>query len=111
MTTTARAVLWDMDGTLIDSAEEHWLSWRDTLAAEQYHLTREAFAACFGKRNDDILRTYLGPDLANAEIDRIGLAKEIHFRALVRAHGARPLPGVLHWLHFLNQQGWRQAVA
>ena len=27
-----RAVLWDMDGTLIDSAEYHWLTWRDTLA-------------------------------------------------------------------------------
>ena len=29
-----RAVLWDMDGTLIDSAEYHWLTWRDALAAQ-----------------------------------------------------------------------------
>jgi len=28
-----RAVLWDMDGTLVDSEEFHWLSWRDTMSA------------------------------------------------------------------------------
>ena len=30
----AGGVLWDLDGTLIDSAGHHWLAWRDTLAAE-----------------------------------------------------------------------------
>ena len=27
----ARAVLWDVDGTLVDSLEYHWLSWRAAL--------------------------------------------------------------------------------
>ena len=27
-----RAVLWDMDGTLVDSAEYHWQAWRDTMS-------------------------------------------------------------------------------
>ena len=30
--TGSRAVLWDMDGTLVDSAEYHWRAWRDTMA-------------------------------------------------------------------------------
>src|SRR5437762_3511714 len=53
-----RAVLWDVDGTLIDSSEYHWLSWRDALAAEDFPVTREQFAATFGQRNDEILRAY-----------------------------------------------------
>ena len=27
-------MLWDVDGTLVDSSEYHWLSWREALAAE-----------------------------------------------------------------------------
>ncbi len=30
--TPRRGVLWDLDGTLIDSAEHHYTAWRDTLA-------------------------------------------------------------------------------
>ncbi len=26
------AVLWDLDGTLVDSRDLHWLAWREVLA-------------------------------------------------------------------------------
>ena len=29
-----KAVLWDLDGTLVDSAEFHWRAWRDVMAEE-----------------------------------------------------------------------------
>ena len=35
-----RAVLWDMDGTLIDSEEFHWIAWRDAMADEGIAITR-----------------------------------------------------------------------
>jgi beta-phosphoglucomutase len=55
-----RAVLWDMDGTLVDSEELNWLSWRDTLANEGVAVTREQFMASFGERNDSTLSQWLG---------------------------------------------------
>jgi HAD superfamily hydrolase (TIGR01509 family) len=103
--------LWDVDGTLVDSAEYHWLTWRDTLAAEGFTLTRERFDASFGQRNDEILRAHFGPDLPKSEIERIGNAKEERYRELVRTRGIEPLPGVLRWLKKLKSEGWRQAVA
>ena len=51
-----RAVLWDMDGTLIDSANYHWITWRDSLAELGFALTPEIFRSWFGSRNDRILR-------------------------------------------------------
>jgi HAD superfamily hydrolase (TIGR01509 family) len=106
-----RGVLWDMDGTLIDSREYHWISWRDTLAEENYELTYEEFAATFGQRNDMILRGYFGEDLPKEEIDRISDAKEEFYRELVRTQGIELLPGAQHWLDYLHNNGWRQAVA
>ncbi len=106
-----RAVLWDLDGTLIDSAEHHWIAWRETMAQEGHAVTPESFASSFGHRNDTILRRLLGPDLSNAEVDRISGAKEALYRRLVRERGLAPLPGALEWLERLRESGWRQAVA
>jgi len=106
-----RAVLWDMDGTLLDSAEYHWLAWREILADERFDLAHGQFVATFGQRNDTILRDWLGADLPLGEIARIGEAKEVRYRALVQAGQITLLPGVERWLAQLKADGWRQAVA
>ena len=79
-----RAALWDMDGTLLDSAEYHWLAWQDSLHAEGYNVTREQFEASFGQRNDRILAQWLGSDVAPAVVLRIADAKEAAYRRIVR---------------------------
>ncbi|HJQ24655.1 MAG TPA: HAD-IA family hydrolase [Blastocatellia bacterium] len=108
---TRRAVLWDVDGTLVDSLEYHWLSWHAALAAENYTLRREQFLSTFGRRNDEILRTYFGPEITPERIQRISLDKEEQYRELVRRRGIEPLPGVRRWLERLHRDGWRQAIA
>ena len=109
--TLPRAALWDMDGTLLDSAEYHWLAWRETLAADGFDLAHEQFVATFGQRTDTILRGWLGADLSASEIDRVGGAKEALYRRFVRERGVQLLPGVGDWLARLQAAGWRQAVA
>jgi beta-phosphoglucomutase len=111
MPTEPRGVLWDMDGTLLDSAEYHWLTWQEALGREGYEVTRDAFAATFGRRNDSVLRHFLGEDVAAEVIARISAVKEERFRELVRTGGIEPLPGVRRWLARLHADGWRQAIA
>ena len=53
------ALIWDMDGTMVDTREAHWLAWKESLTAEKYDLTRETFLKTFGQRNDTILRSLL----------------------------------------------------
>src|SRR5215204_6346832 len=107
----ARAVLWDLDGTLVDSAEFHWLSWRDTMAAEGVTLTHQQFLETFGQKNDRILPGWLGPDANADRIRRVGEAKEAEYRRLAGTHGLTPLPGAAAWVRRLHSQGWRQAIA
>jgi beta-phosphoglucomutase family hydrolase len=106
-----RAVLWDMDGTLIDSEEFHWISWRDTMANQGIAITREQFLASFGLRNDSVLPRWLGAAATPERIEKIANAKEEMYRHLVRTEGISPLPGVASWLHRLHSQGWLQAIA
>ena len=104
------AVLWDLDGTLVDSEEFHWQSWRDALRSEGIELSYPQFLASFGQRNDRILGLWLGA--ADAErIRRIGDAKEAEYRRLAEAHGLTPLPGAREWLERLHAAGWKQAIA
>lgn len=106
-----RAVLWDMDGTLIDSEEFHWIAWRETMATEGIVITREQFLSSFGQRNDSILPRWLGTAATPERIEKIANAKEQLYRQLIRRDGILPLPGVAHWVHRLHEEGWLQAVA
>ena len=107
----SRAVLWDMDGTLIDSEEFHWISWRNTLANEGIAITREQFLSSFGQRNDSIIPRWLGAAATPERIEKIANAKEELYRHLVHRHGITPLPGVATWVHRLHNEGWLQAIA
>ena len=106
-----RAVLWDLDGTLVDSEEFHWLSWRDTMRPEGVDLTYTQFLASFGQRNDRIVPAWLGPDVDPARMRQIGEDKEAEYRRLAEAHGLAPLPGAREWLAALRAAGWRQSIA
>lgn len=106
----AGAVLWDLDGTLVDSEELHWLAWRETMAREGIPITREQFRATFGLRNDAIILKWL-PEASPAGIVRVGERKEVSYRRRVAAEGVGPLPGAADWVKRLGAEGWRQAVA
>ena len=105
-----RAVLWDLDGTLIDSMPYHSQAWQDTLSPLGYSFTPEQFKPTIGLRKDEIVRNYLNLDLPYEEIERVILSKEERYRAIVRERGLVLLPGTQHWLTTLRASGWRQAI-
>jgi beta-phosphoglucomutase len=106
-----KAVLWDLDGTLVDSEELHWRSWQHAMRAEGLPVTLDQFKASFGQRNQTILRHWLGSRATAAEIERVADAKEVEYRRLAAAHGLTLLAGAAEWLARLRAGGWKQAIA
>ena len=105
------AVLWDLDGTLIDSGEEHWLAWQSTMANHGLPITRAQYDVTFGRRNQDFLADWLGADADPTQIAHVGITKEARYRAAVLAGRVVLLPGARHWLETLHAAGWQQALA
>jgi HAD superfamily hydrolase (TIGR01509 family) len=105
------AVLWDLDGTLVDSGDYHWRSWRDTMAAVGFTVTYQQFLDSFGQKNDRILAQWLGADATVDRVRRIADAKEHEYRRLAREEGLVALPGAADWVTRLRDHGWRQAIA
>lgn len=102
--------IWDMDGTLVDTAELHFAAW--SAVAKELHLpfSRDDFKATFGKRNPDILRQLYGDRFSEKEIADLGEKKEEHYRAAARRQGVEPLPGVKALVEGLRQADFKQAI-
>ncbi len=106
-----RAVLWDLDGTLLDSTEHHWQAWVDAVAARGLTITRDQYVSTFGLRNEEIVPRLFGDLLALADAIHLAHDKEQRYRELVGARGVALLPGVASWMSRLRAAGWRQALA
>ncbi len=104
------AILWDLDGTIIDSKECHFESWKAVFEKFGYPFSRAAYDENFGRNNHTALRAYLGfepdQDLENA----ISEEKEAIFRRTV-AEQARLMPGVRTWLEAAEAKKFPQVVA
>jgi beta-phosphoglucomutase len=104
------AIIWDVDGTLLDSAEQHFRAWAKLAAEIGRPFTRADFAATFGMRNPEIIRKLFDPDATDARCAELGNRKEDLYRASVREEGVQLLPGVAELLAGFAHAGWPQAV-
>ena len=103
-----RAVVWDLDGVIVNSAEAHNASW--VAMAREFGVPYDPekdFKAIFGRHNTDIISSLWGvtdPEMIRRMADR----KEELFRR--EAVHLKPLPGVVELVKALKRAGWKQAI-
>jgi beta-phosphoglucomutase family hydrolase len=105
-----KAVIWDMDGVLADTAPHHLRAWQETFAKRGIKFTEADFMRGFGIRNDAIIRNVLGEKITKAEIETIAREKEATFRRII-GKDVKPLPGALELLRQLHDRGIRMSIA
>lgn len=103
------AVVFDMDGVLIDSHPTHLAAWRRFLESQKIKFSDADLKFILeGRTRSEILRHFLGA-LSEGEIAEYGRRKDEIFRGIEA--DIQPFPGVLSFLRQLEHLGVNKAVA
>ena len=107
------AVIFDLDGTLIDSYTAHFQAWT-ALAADLGHTLQEAeFQKQFGRKNEPILEELHGwlglPSPDEATMATLATTKEERFRSII-GPSFPEMEGASQLIGSLRDAGWRLAV-
>ncbi len=103
------AVLWDLDGVLVDTRAWHYASWKRVLSGYGKDLSEKEFRASFGRRNPETIPGWV-PGVSEREVREISDRKEQAFRDELPDR-IPLLPGVERLSRELARAGVRQAVA
>jgi beta-phosphoglucomutase len=104
-----KAAIWDVDGTLVDTAELHFQAWQAVCREQGRDFGRADFAATFGQRNPEIIRQLFGDRFNTEEIAALGDRKEVLYRSAA-GKGVDLLPGVRALVEDLHRDGFVQAI-
>jgi beta-phosphoglucomutase len=103
------AVIFDMDGVLVDSYHAHFVSWSRLYDELGVQYSEAEFAADFGRTSRDILRRRFGEDFSIERIRELDQRKEALFRDELR--GDFPvMDGAVELIDALAADGFRMAV-
>ena len=106
----AKAVIWDMDGVIADTAPYHFKAWREVFRKKGVDFTEEDFRRNFGQRNDTIVRNTLGKGVSPSEVEAVAREKEAIFRRVL-GQNIKPFPGAVPLIKSLRERGFKIALA
>jgi beta-phosphoglucomutase family hydrolase len=106
-----RAILFDMDGTIVDNMAYHTASWLDFFRQRGHVIGKEEFfLRVAGRQGREILREFIRADLPDAENDLLNAQKEAAYRASYASH-RKPVPGFEALVTDAHNNGVALAVA
>lgn len=105
-----RGVIFDIDGTLIDSVDAHAEAWQQAFARYGYDIGFTDLRRQIGKGGDQLLPIFLSPEALKRDGHAIDQAHGEIFRQHMLPH-LKPFPAVRPLFQHLRARGRRLALA
>lgn len=106
-----KAVIFDLDGTLLDNNAFHLKSWLQYLKNIGRTISEEEYNANInGRTNKDVIRYIYGREMQDEEILQHTLDKEALYRELYKPF-IQPLAGLIDFLEILKNKAIPMAIA
>lgn len=105
-----RAVIFDLNGTLVDDIQFHRDAWAALAGKLGVPMNESIFQSFNGLKNADIFPRLLGRDVGPSLIEALGREKEDHYRKLYQPHLA-PVAGANELMTRLKNAGIKLALA
>lgn len=106
---TRLAVIFDMDGVLVDSYHAHFESWKQLYGEVGVEYTEETFNADFGRTARELLLKTLGNGLTEERLKELDEHKEGLYRDILR-QAFPAMDGASELLSALAAAGFRLAI-
>jgi HAD superfamily hydrolase (TIGR01509 family) len=106
----SKAVLLDVDGTLIDSNDAHATCWVETLTAAGYHVPFSRIRELIGKGGDKLLPDAVGLEKDSPEYTALVQRRSALFKDRFLPH-LKPFPRARDLVQELGARGFRLVVA
>ena len=106
---TRTAVIFDVDGVLIDSYQAHYKSWLQMFAEHGMSFSEQEFRGTFGRTSRDIIAALYGAVLSDAEMDLWDDRKESLYRDIIR-ESFPAIDGAVELLDALHAAGFHLGV-
>ncbi len=106
---SAKAAIFDMDGTMIKNMEFHKQAWQKYLELHDIHLSEDKFQQNIsGKKNDQIFELVFGRKLTVKELEKYSEEKEAIYRDLY-ANLITEVAGLTNFVHSLQAKSIKLA--
>jgi HAD superfamily hydrolase (TIGR01509 family) len=106
-----RGVIFDLDGTLVDTNWFHVEAWRRAFASAGYDVPAERIAANVGKGGDQLIPAVLGNEVYKKDGDKLRKRYSDEFTAIAKKERFAVEPGSVTLLDELHRRGMKSALA
>ncbi|HAQ20220.1 MAG TPA: HAD family phosphatase [Prolixibacteraceae bacterium] len=108
--TKTKAIIFDMDGTLVDSIPFHKEAWLLFLKKHDINLDPDQFQAQNHGNLGEMIRRFFGHDISDEKAGELGQEKEIIYRDLYKKH-IKEIDGLTDLLNTMKKRNIKASLA